>query len=120
MNDSADQDPNHARANCVSINELQELIRKMYYEKDVARGVAGTFMWLMEEIGELSTALRENDQSPSGREHLASEFADVIAWLVTIANVADIDLSKAIQKKYGDGCPGCGRFNCQCPDKEKP
>jgi NTP pyrophosphatase (non-canonical NTP hydrolase) len=99
----------------LSIGDLQRHIRQMYYEKDVARGVEGTFMWLMEEVGELASALRGND-----RENLAEEFADVIAWLATIANVANVDLNAALVAKYGSGCPGCGRLECQCPDSEKP
>jgi NTP pyrophosphatase (non-canonical NTP hydrolase) len=99
----------------VSLADLQALIRKMYYEKDVARGVEGTFLWLIEEVGELATALR----SGSHEERLG-EFADVLAWLATIANVAGVDLSEAVAKKYGSGCPGCGHFVCTCPDSEKP
>lgn len=87
----------------------------MYLEKDIARGIDGTFMWLMEEIGELAAALRSGTQAE--REE---EFADVLAWLATIANVAQIDLTAAIANKYGSGCPGCGRFACICPDAEKP
>ncbi|NMC20734.1 MAG: nucleotide pyrophosphohydrolase, partial [Thermogutta sp.] len=34
----------------------------MYYRKDVARGIDGTFMWLMEEVGELAAALRSGTQ----------------------------------------------------------
>ena len=100
----------------ISLRDFQNLIRTMYYEKDAERGVSGTFMWLMEEIGELSTALRTGND----RENLEEEFADVIAWLTTIANVAGVDLSAALQKKYGSGCPGCGRFACECPFAEKP
>lgn len=99
----------------LSLGDLQKHIRAMYYEKDLARGIDGTFMWLMEEIGELATALRSND-----RDNLAEEFADVIAWLATIANVADIDLSAALASKYGSGCPGCKRLVCTCPSEEKP
>jgi NTP pyrophosphatase (non-canonical NTP hydrolase) len=99
----------------LSIADLQRHIRQMYYEKDVVRGVDGTFMWLMEEVGELASALRGND-----RQNLAEEFADVIAWLVTIANVADIDLAAALSAKYGHGCPGCSRLVCTCPSEEKP
>ena len=87
----------------------------MYFEKDVERGVDGTFMWLMEEVGELAAALRGDD-----RENLTEEFADVIAWLVTIANVADVDLAAALANKYGRGCPGCRRLVCECPQSEKP
>jgi len=99
----------------ITLAEFQELIRRMYLEKDVARGVDGTFMWLMEEIGELAAALR--DGTPQQRAH---EFADVLAWLTTIANVVGVDLSAAVAEKYGSGCPGCGRFVCTCPDAGKP
>ncbi|MEQ1903399.1 MAG: MazG nucleotide pyrophosphohydrolase domain-containing protein [Pirellulaceae bacterium] len=99
----------------LTVGDFQKLIRQMYHEKDVARGVEGTFMWLMEEVGELSTALRERD-----RENQLEEFADVLAWLCTIANVCEIDLTEAIQRKYGSGCPGCGRLACICPNSEKP
>jgi NTP pyrophosphatase (non-canonical NTP hydrolase) len=99
----------------VSLAEFQQLIRDMYLRKDIARGVDGTFMWLIEEIGELATALRGGT-----REQKAAEFADVLAWLATIANVAEVDLTEAIVQKYGSGCPGCGRLVCICPDAGKP
>ncbi len=99
----------------VSLDDFQQLIRRMYHEKDVARGVEGTFMWLMEEIGELATALRGGTH-----EERVGEFADVLAWLTTIANVAGVDLTQAVLQKYGAGCPGCGRIACSCPDAEKP
>jgi NTP pyrophosphatase (non-canonical NTP hydrolase) len=99
----------------VTLADFQRLIREMYLPKDQARGVDGTFMWLMEEIGELAAALREG--SPEDR---LEEFADVLAWLTTIANVCEIDLTQAILRKYGAGCPGCGQFVCCCPDEGKP
>jgi NTP pyrophosphatase (non-canonical NTP hydrolase) len=99
----------------MSLSELQSLIRTMYSSKDEARGIDGTFMWLMEEVGELAAALREGDSSEQARE-----FADVLAWLATIANVAGIDLEQAVLDKYGRGCPGCGQFVCQCDMSEKP
>ncbi|MBN2578443.1 MAG: nucleotide pyrophosphohydrolase [Pirellulales bacterium] len=104
-----------AETPAVTLAEFQELIRRMYLEKDVARGIEGTFMWLMEEVGELAAALRKG--SP---EEQALEFADVLAWLTTIANVAGVDLTRAVMEKYGRGCPGCGRFVCVCPDAGKP
>lgn len=99
----------------LALGDFQRLIREMYFEKDAARGIDGTFMWLMEEVGELAAALREGT-----RDEQAAEFADVLAWLTTIANVAEIDLSAAIQKKYGAGCPGCGQLVCTCDDAGKP
>jgi NTP pyrophosphatase (non-canonical NTP hydrolase) len=99
----------------ISLREFQQLIRGMYHDKDVARGIDGTFMWLMEEIGELATSLRQETL-----EEQSAEFADVFAWLTTLANVAGVDLSAAIRKKYGGGCPGCGHLICTCDDAEKP
>jgi len=99
----------------ITLAEFQELIRRMYLPKDVARGIDGTFMWLVEEIGELAAALRNGSA-----EQRSEEFADVLAWLTTIANVAGVDLTAAVLKKYGSGCPGCGRLVCICPDAGKP
>ena len=108
-------DENKPAAPSVSLAEFQELIREMYLEKDLARGVEGTFLWLMEEVGELATALRNGTH-----EERLGEFADVLAWLTTIANVSGVDLSEAVTRKYGSGCPGCKEFVCTCPDSEKP
>ena len=122
--------PDSSFSTGVTLSSFQRLIRGMYYEKDIARGVPGTFMWLMEEIGELSTALRETSagdlseltkqELEKRRINLQEEFADVLAWLATIANVVDVDLDAAVQQKYGSGCPGCQQFICVCPDAEKP
>ena len=105
----------------LSLARMQALIQEMYGDKDEARGIPGTFMWLMEEVGELSSALREEQDSPGpASEALAFEFADVLAWLATIANVAGVDLQAAFIKKYGTGCPGCGHVVCSCAASEKP
>ena len=97
----------------MTIAELQALIEKMYSDTDRKRGTPATFLWLSEEIGELATALREGTH-----EEQCEEFADVIAWLVTLANINNVDLTAALTAKYGTGCPGCGRLVCDC--KEKP
>ncbi|HUT95044.1 MAG TPA: MazG nucleotide pyrophosphohydrolase domain-containing protein [Thermoguttaceae bacterium] len=99
----------------ITLAEFQRLIRDMYLPRDVDRGVDGTFMWLIEEVGELAAALREGSH-----EERMAEFADVLAWLATIANVLDVDLTEAVRKKYGSGCPGCGQRVCQCPEAGKP
>ena len=91
------------------IGEFQELIETIYYAKDSARGLAGTHMWFCEEVGELTRALRRNKQ-----EELEGEFADVLAWLATLASIAGIDLEAAARKKYGQGCPRCAATPCTC------
>ncbi|WP_145264255.1 MazG nucleotide pyrophosphohydrolase domain-containing protein [Planctomycetes bacterium Pan216] len=87
----------------------------MYGRKDQARGAEGTFLWLMEEIGELAAEVRGDNHAA-----LQAEFADVLAWLATLANVMDVDLNQALLDKYGVGCPGCLKSPCACSDSEKP
>ncbi len=96
----------------MNISDLQALIERMYSDKDRKRGTPATFLWLSEEFGELAAALREGTH-----EEMESEFADVIAWLVTLANINDVDLTKALRDKYGEGCPGCGNYVCNCNSK---
>lgn len=96
----------------MELKDLQQLIERMYSAKDRARGTAATFLWLVEEIGELATALREGTH-----EERCGEFADVLAWLVTLANISDVDLTAALEAKYGKGCPGCSRLVCTCDSK---
>ena len=111
---TAEDRPAEPRAD-LTFSEFQQAIRTMYLEKDVARGIDGTFMWLIEEVGELAAALREGTT-----EQQQEEFADVLAWLTTIANVAGVDLTAALRAKYGAGCPGCGELTCCCEDGAKP
>src|SRR5262245_31351707 len=99
----------------LTLNQLQGLIRDTYDAKDRRRGVEGTFMWFMGEVGELSAALRGGTE-----EERAEEFADVLAWLATLANVVGVDLDAAMQAKYGSGCPGCKRTPCVCEQSAKP
>lgn len=98
----------------INLAEFQQLIDRMYSDKDRERGIAPSYMWFMEEVGELATALREGTL-----EEQRGEFADVLAWLTTLANVAGVDLTEAVRAKYGEGCPGCGKMVCACVG-EKP
>ncbi len=94
----------------MTLTELQARIRDLFGAKDARRGVEGTFMWFMEEVGELSASLRDR----SDQDNLALEFADVLAWLATLANIAGVDLEDAMARKYGDGCPKCHANPCNC------
>lgn len=94
------------------IREFQQLIDRMYSDKDRARGAAKTFLWFTEEVGELARAIARGDD----RANLEEEFADVLAWLVTLANVEGVDLEGAL-RKFTTGCPGCGELVCHCVAK---
>jgi NTP pyrophosphatase (non-canonical NTP hydrolase) len=98
-----------------TLRRLQQVIRDTYGARDAKRHIEGTFMWFLEEVGELSAALRRG-----AAEEMAAEFADVLAWLATLANVAGVDLEEAVARKYGKGCPGCGQSPCSCPEADKP
>src|SRR3954447_17282610 len=99
----------------LTLGTLQRMILQMYGQKDAARGDAATFLWLTEEFGELATALRSGTD-----EELALEMADVLAWLVTLANIRGVDLAGAVWRKSGRACPGCGAVPCACGPAEKP
>jgi NTP pyrophosphatase (non-canonical NTP hydrolase) len=96
----------------MTLDDFQTLIDRMYGAKDRERGATATFLWLSEEVGELAAALREGTH-----EDKAGEFADVLAWVVTLANVEGVNLTAALVRKYGTGCPGCGRMVCDCNEK---
>lgn len=106
---------NEPTSDGLTLSEFQRMILQMYGQKDAARGDAATFLWLTEEFGELATALRSGSN-----EELALEMADVLAWLVTLANVRGIDLEAAVRRKYGASCPGCGNQPCRCDPALKP
>ncbi|CAG0974440.1 dCTP diphosphatase [Phycisphaerales bacterium] len=94
-------------ADPLSIRAFQQLIRDRYFATDSARGTPGTFMWLIEEVGELATALQDNapgkSPTPEQRANLSEEFADVLAWLATLANVNGVDLELALEKYTNPG-----------------
>ncbi len=97
----------------MTVREFQRLIERIYYDRDSGRGLEATFMWFVEEVGELSRALRRGR-----REELEGEFADVAAWLFTLASIAEVDLEAVVAAKYGQGCPKCGGTPCRC-DRSK-
>ena len=94
----------------MTIQEFQRLIEKTYFEKDSKRGLERTFLWFTEEVGELARALRRSD-----RKNLDEEFADVFAWLSTLASMKGVELHKAVEK-YARGCPQCGAIPCRCKE----
>jgi len=77
----------------MEISKFQQWISDKYEERDRQRGTPATFMWFIEEVGELATALAGHDQANKDEE-----FADVLAWLCTLANINDVDLQKACEK----------------------
>ncbi len=94
----------------MTIQDFQKQIEDIYYTRDAARGVPLTFTWFVEEVGELAKEIRKQ---PQDMERLREEFADVFAWLITLASLLGIDLEDAAQI-YADGCPKCSDTPCSC------
>jgi NTP pyrophosphatase (non-canonical NTP hydrolase) len=92
----------------VDLRDLQTTIRETYGGRDRARGIDATFGWFVEEVGELSRALRRQ-----GHDERVTEFSDVLAWLVTLADLSGVDLAEAAQR-YAGGCPKCSASPCSC------
>jgi len=93
----------------VHIREFQEMMRDIYFHRDSKRGILGTYNWLMDEVKELGEALKTTDKNT-----LEDEFADVIAWLASLANITSVNLEGAALNKYDKKCPKCGHSPCRC------
>lgn len=96
----------------IGVRAFQQLIERTFGAKDRERGMAGTFMWFTEEVGELARALKKKDPD---RQNVREEFADVLAWLSTLASIAGIDLADATAK-YRNGCARCHGIPCTCAE----
>jgi len=94
----------------MQIDEFQNMMKQLYLHRDSERGTDGTLKWLMDEVEELKEALKEDDTKA-----IENEFADVLAWLASLANIVNIDLEKAALSKYANKCPKCGLSPCDCP-----
>ena len=95
----------------MDLNKYQKLIQEIYLEKDSKRGLDKTFNWFVEEIGEFSRAIRKKD-----KKRIKEEFADCLAWLLSVASMLGIDAEEAMGK-YTSGCPKCGHSPCRCDEE---
>jgi NTP pyrophosphatase (non-canonical NTP hydrolase) len=95
----------------MEIIEFQRLMAQLYIRRDRMRGLNKTTLWLISEVGELAEAIRLEDQGK-----IAEEMADVLAWLCSVANLADIDLENVVCKKYPGRCARCNSNPCMCSE----
>ncbi|MFA9444014.1 MazG nucleotide pyrophosphohydrolase domain-containing protein [Egicoccus sp. AB-alg6-2] len=92
----------------MDLTQLQQTIAATYGDQDRRRGVDATFAWFVEEVGELSRAIRRE-----GHAERVEEFSDVLAWLITLADMTGVDLAEAA-RRYEHGCPKCSASPCRC------
>lgn len=92
----------------MELAELQDVIDRTYGERDRSREISYSIAWLAEEFGELAQAIRKGT-----RAEVEHEFSDVLAWVASLANQLDVDLTTAMQR-YAHGCPKCHAIPCAC------
>ena len=92
----------------LTFRQFQNQVRDRYFARDLERGAPATFLWLLEEVGELATALNLASMGSRDQANLEEEFADVLAWVFTLANLSNVDIAEALRKKYltGEGPRG--------------
>ncbi len=95
----------------MDISDFQAMMKEIYFEKDKKRGIERTYMWLVQEVGELGRALLKKDKG-----NIEEEFADVLAWLSSLANLLNVNLEAVTVKKYNFICPRCGHNPCICKE----
>jgi NTP pyrophosphatase (non-canonical NTP hydrolase) len=93
----------------MDLARFQQTIADTYGARDRERGLFATVAWLTEEVGELAQAVRKG--TADQQRH---ELADVLAWLVSLAEQLGISIDEAAQR-YAGGCPVCGGSPCRCP-----
>ena len=75
----------------MEISELQQIVRDRYFKTDNERGIYHTALWFHEEVGELSSAIASGD-----KQNAKEEFADVLMWLLTLANLMEVNMEEAV------------------------
>lgn len=99
----------------MKISEFQELMRTLYYHQDSERGIEKTFLWLVEEMGELARAVKREDRNLN---EISEEMADVMAWVCSLANLFKIDIETSLINKYPGKCIKCNNNPCTCGKKD--
>ncbi len=100
------------------LRAFQAHIEAIYGQQDRKRGAAASYLWFVEEVGELAEEVRKSlspaPEDDAGRaERLRHEVGDVLAWLSTLASMLDVDL-EAAAARYEGGCPRCKSIPCHC------
>ena len=96
----------------MKFSEFQKLMKELYFHQDSNRGIEKTFIWLVEEVGELASTLKQGSELDLSK--ISEEMADIIAWMSSLANLLEIDLEKALVEKYPNKCIKCNSNPCCC------
>jgi len=92
----------------MTLTELQDLVARLYADRNARRGIDGSLEALSGRIAALPDLLDEADIEKQAR-HLA----DVLVDLTSVANGLEVNLQEAV-RYYVHGCPECGNNPCDC------
>ncbi|MHA1480405.1 MAG: MazG nucleotide pyrophosphohydrolase domain-containing protein [Candidatus Thorarchaeota archaeon] len=92
--------------------DAQDLIRRIYLDRDKERGIERALLRTFEELAELSDAIQRN----KSLKDIEDEIADVFAWIISIANLLEINLGEVLLSKYHNACSRCKKTPCVCLD----
>ncbi|MFW9980243.1 MAG: MazG nucleotide pyrophosphohydrolase domain-containing protein [Candidatus Thorarchaeota archaeon] len=96
----------------MDLEESQSLIRRIYFERDQNRGIDRTLLRTFQELAELSDAISKKKPIAD----IEDEMADVFAWVISIANLLEMNLGEVLFKKYNNSCSRCRETPCLCDD----
>jgi NTP pyrophosphatase (non-canonical NTP hydrolase) len=102
-----------------TISEWVQHFDRKYGKSNRERGIQFALSRLFEEFGEVQEAhyLGIYDRSlnlTQLRRSLSLEFADVIAWTLSIAGLLDLNIEPIFEKRYGGVHKRCGKNPCDC------
>lgn len=100
-----------------SLREWQQHIKDVYGDRNLQRGIEVILNRLFREVEELRSVSRRVPRWTSTaedilREH-ADELADGLAWVLSAANVLEVDLEAAVLDRYRS-CTSCAASPCTC------
>ncbi len=93
-----------------NIAEIQKYIQDMKKERKFDRvTIEREMMLFIEEIGELAKAIRKNtngrlDIKKEYKDNIEEELADCFIYLLSIANMNEVDMFKAFKEKETKNC----------------
>ena len=88
-----------------TLRDLQKYLDDVCQEREWVKDTySEKFLLFTEEIGELAKAIRQvkglyGEQAKQNKVTLEEEFADVLSYLLDLANCFQVDLEKAFREK---------------------
>ncbi len=107
----------------LSLNEIAAHLDHLYGEKNRAHGIFYMLGRLYSEISEIGIwgidAPGRKQPNSVVYFKIAAELSDLIAWIIGIGNLLEVNLEQAWQEMYRNGCPKCNLARCDCGPYEK-